>query len=401
MIVFACLVDSDKVRPIFRHIVIKSCKKMFCIIKKHIKFALKNEEFTLNDEEITVMNEMTTHIDHLLLTHDCIILPGLGAVIAHVVPARIDEDRQVVVPPGRTFTFNVSLTHNDGLLVSSYARARSISFEAANAIVTAKVEQMKAMLQQDGVLTLGRVGVLRRNGETLSFEPCPTICLSPAYMWYREIDIVTAAELARRRDAATRSLSRGESLAHKVGTFSRVAASIALLVALSIVFTTPVKLDNAQYASLGVETFMPSSKATVTDKTNAALVQLPGRASSEITLHLYMHKDASEDADTASHNAYIRQRANALDAHQLLDSPVANNGFNVDAGHPYFVVVASLASADDADEFIRRVNDSTLAPVAMNGRYRVCAASASNLRDAKSAAGEIIATYPDAWVCRR
>ena len=107
------------------------------------------------------MNNVTAHIEYLLLFRDCVIVPSFGAVLAHCAPARYDSASGEFMPPRREFSFNGGLTRGDGLLVASVARREGISYEAASRIVAEGVESMKRQLAADGVLPLGRIGVLK------------------------------------------------------------------------------------------------------------------------------------------------------------------------------------------------------------------------------------------------
>ena len=65
------------------------------------------------------MIELSRHIEALLLTHDCVIVPGLGGFVTQYVPAYYVEEENLFIPPHRTIAFNAGLSLNDGLLVES------------------------------------------------------------------------------------------------------------------------------------------------------------------------------------------------------------------------------------------------------------------------------------------
>ena len=74
------------------------------------------------------MIEIDRHIEILLLSNDCVIVPGLGGFMTHHIQARYDADDQMFLPPLRTLGFNPQLTMNDSLLVQSYIEAYDISY---------------------------------------------------------------------------------------------------------------------------------------------------------------------------------------------------------------------------------------------------------------------------------
>ena len=66
------------------------------------------------------MIELDRHIEILLLSNDCVILPNFGGFMAHHVEARHDDSDGAFLPPLRTIGFNPKLTLNDSLLAQSY-----------------------------------------------------------------------------------------------------------------------------------------------------------------------------------------------------------------------------------------------------------------------------------------
>ncbi len=350
------------------------------------------------------MNEIVRHIEYLLTGNDCVVIPGLGAVIAHSLPARCDDSGLHMLPPGRTFSFNSSLTHNDGMLFSSVARAKDVTFEVAGKIVSAEVENMRAELHKTGSLSLGAAGRLVMLAETgaLSFEPAPSASslLTPAFMWLPELELTPVNSLARRRAAALAEslVSARRSLPAYIGKAVKVAASLAILIALGFVLTTPINIEQAQYASFGIENFK-TRLALSDDSRRSELIRRPGELSSEIKLYLYNHNDAAETVDTAAHAAYVRQRvAEAARQHK---ASAAGRQVRFNADDRYCLVIASLVSEADALEFIENSKLNNTGILAKDGRYRVYAATGSTSREAQSAAAAFADRYPNAWVCRK
>ncbi len=344
------------------------------------------------------MNEIIRHTEYLITAHDCVVIPGLGAVLVHDRSASYDASRQVIAPPSRTFSFNASLTHNDGLLVSSVARSRSIPFDVARRIVAGEVDAMRRALEADGSLMLGHLGCLYLvDGLTLSFEPAVTAALSPRHMWLQSIDLRPVAELVRQRELlAAGNANTARPFVSYVNRAVRVAASLALLFALGFVLSTPIKFDKAQYASLGIENFVPS-ETSVSEQ--SSLIRRPGEATSDITLYLRAHNDASETVDTAAHSAYIRERMAAASSAAKAVHDVSSVRF--EPSDPYCLVVASLVTEVDAQDYIDNIKNQQLGILAKDGRYRVYAATGATSRQAQSAAATLADRFPGAWVCRK
>lgn len=118
------------------------------------------------------MTPITAHLEYLLQHHDCVILPGIGALIASRHAAVYSEAEGRFLPPMREICFNPAVSNDDGLLANSIARKERIPFTEARQLLQTALDSMQGVLSRDGELTLGRIGILSRDGEgTLSFRP--------------------------------------------------------------------------------------------------------------------------------------------------------------------------------------------------------------------------------------
>lgn len=356
------------------------------------------------------MNNVIRHIEYLLVAHDCVIVPGFGAFIAHQVGARLSDDGATMLPPSRTFTFNPTLDRNDGLLVSSVGRALSLGYDAALKTVAGDVEMMHRRLEQTRSLTIGSVGVLSLDDTGLMyFEPSGCF-ISPQTMWLPSLSLRPVSVVAGMRVAeAARAEAGGQR--GRFGRYAvraaRVAASLALVLALSFVLTTPIDVDNAQYASFGVENFELKAPSTAPENRKSNLIQMPGDAvSNALVLVINRQSDAATIVDTAAHNAYVRSVAERRHpADVAAAAPVANiqqaTAPRFVDDDPYCLVVASLASEAEADKYLSQHSDQKLGILAKDGRYRVFAATGLTSRMTADAAGVLADRFPGAWVCRR
>lgn len=126
------------------------------------------------------MIELQRHIEILLLTNDCVIVPGLGGFMAHHIEARFDEEDNTFVPPLRTLGFNQNLTMNDSLLVQSYIECYDISYPEALRRIEDEVNELRQHLQTEGSFELNDIGMLTLNSEgNIEFRPCEAGILTP------------------------------------------------------------------------------------------------------------------------------------------------------------------------------------------------------------------------------
>jgi hypothetical protein len=112
------------------------------------------------------------HLSELLLDHELVIVPGWGGFITHYRPARLDEARRLIHPPGRSLSFNRNLVRNDGLLADRLVRTAGIPFTEAKAWIETEVNSWRDALDRDGRLELSRIGIFYRDPEqNLQFDP--------------------------------------------------------------------------------------------------------------------------------------------------------------------------------------------------------------------------------------
>ena len=100
-----------------------------------ISYAPQYLFFRIKKTTFAVMIGLERHIETLLLTNDCVIVPGLGGFVANHREARFDNNDNMFIPPYRTLGFNPKLSVNDSLLAQSYTETYDISYpEACNRI---------------------------------------------------------------------------------------------------------------------------------------------------------------------------------------------------------------------------------------------------------------------------
>ena len=124
--------------------------------------------------------ELERHIEILLLSNDCVIVPDLGGFMTHHIEARYDEESGTFLPPQRTLGFNPLLKLNDSLLAHSYIEAYEISYPEAIRRIETEVAELKQNLANDGYYELNDIGRLTVNDEgKLEFSPCEAGILTP------------------------------------------------------------------------------------------------------------------------------------------------------------------------------------------------------------------------------
>lgn len=219
------------------------------------------------------MQTLSTHIEYLLLHHDCVVLPGFGAFINVRTAARYDSSARVWHPMMREVRFNPALTHDDGMLSNSYARKYVMSYAEARDLSAHDVRLLSDMLIADGEVTLGNLGILRRNEEgIISFEPARTAEAYSAMLGYMPVKRYSHRASTSRGDVKEEELPAAkERRFDTVRNYyiainkraARVAAAVMLVAVVGLTFLLPhdssTHIDKA--AVIPVEKMMPRKPA--------------------------------------------------------------------------------------------------------------------------------------------
>lgn len=312
------------------------------------------------------MKTIIRHIEYLASRKDCVIIPGLGAILARHESARLDLATNLFFPPGRAFTFNASLCADDDALISSVACGEGISVSAAASVVSDEVEALKQELSSGKEIRLGCLGSLRYDGSLggLAFRSSVSKYLCPSAMWLRPIDVAPTIPAAETIFIDAPVIKRPHNLFRRL---TRMAASIALLIGICFVASTPLSIDDAAMASLvpeitplAIEDLAPARADTL-----APVVKTP-TASAPIPL-------TPVAADTV----------NAA-------SPLS--------GRKYNVIVATLSKSSDAEMFINQHPGLSLTSEKSGKYYKVSAGSYASRDEAVEACRSIRRQFADAWV---
>ena len=128
------------------------------------------------------MIELQRHIEILLLSNDCVVVPEFGGFITHAEPARYDTNDKSFLPPLRTLGFNPQLRMNDSVLAQSYVEAYDLSYPEALRRIENEVDELKRHLEEEGYYVLEDLGELSVNQDgNYEFAPCESGILSPEF----------------------------------------------------------------------------------------------------------------------------------------------------------------------------------------------------------------------------
>lgn len=310
---------------------------------------------------------ITDHLQYLIMRHDCVVLPGIGAFLARYESARLDG--LFILPPRRVIGFNADLTHDDGLLAGSIARSTGCGYEAASAEVSRCVESILRRIDAGQNVTISRIGTLSR-GESgaMTFNPAPDE-VSAANAMYAALPKVSVPSGASESPNVSRVLdidmsARGNKVPFALRAL-KYAAAAAIVVGIAITASTPIVVNRtADFASISAPAVTPAQTRFV--------------PSSDDGRQLFLVRP-----DSASSMA-------------VLAPPVENIA-------DYYLIVASFVTEREASRFIAERGDSRLRIVKSERRCRVYANAGSSFSEAASLVKDSSFSdrYPDAWVYKR
>ncbi len=303
------------------------------------------------------MIELGRHIEILLLSNDCVIVPDLGGFMAHHISARYDKDDDLFLPPLRTLGFNPQLKLNDSLLAQSYIEAYDISYPEAIRRIEDEVNELKQHLDNQGFYEIDDIGVLSLNEEGgYLFEPCEAGILTP------ELYGLSSFEIKRMSDAvvvnaATETIKNEEQLNTQQEIFTqsnvlnsivdeddnstikikvawiRNAVAIAAAVVAFLFVTTPV--SNSENNQIVTSSFFSPVLLEPTDTKEV---------SSDVKVEDI--KKALEDSENLS-NSLNESEKQELEQ-EMTDSHVTSEG--------YCIVMASHVAKQNAEAFVNELH---------------------------------------------
>ena len=116
------------------------------------------------------------YIAELLYRYNCVVVPDFGAFLANTFSARIASKENTLYPPSKTLSFNQSLIHNDGLLVSHMANTKKLPYDTLLEQVLQETKHWREKLENGESLFLEGIGKLWMGKERkILFTPENTI----------------------------------------------------------------------------------------------------------------------------------------------------------------------------------------------------------------------------------
>lgn len=160
----------------------------------------------------------------LLLKEECVVIPKVGGLMVSSTPARILEEENTIIPPGKTLSFNQRINDEKHRLAKEVAKFYDLEEEIAITLINSESKNLLYQLEQNRSVIINGVGKFDLNEEgNIVFTDCPPqeSLISPE-LGLSRVDLPTA--VLRLNNKAQESY-QGSS---KNKNWMKVAASLAL-----------------------------------------------------------------------------------------------------------------------------------------------------------------------------
>lgn len=378
------------------------------------------------------MSLVIEHTEYLLRRHDCVTLPGIGALMVRYSPARFDSRNPLVLmPPSREIVFNGEIKQSDGLLETSVGRRCGVSFEAARRMIKEEAESLLHQLNEFKVLSLGRIGELTVSDYgSVVFSPGNVSDWDFRFYGLRPLYLKTADSVVNTGNVScgTATLSASAEINNLLpavdvwnkeednpsgrGRWARmmvgVAASLAVVVTLALFILNPIRMENeplkASLAPVGRTEEPVSSGAREISGERPQEADMPEAAVDE--------DDAVAVSIPAEDCISVPQGENAGPMEAASESAKAvpsasGKETRKEGGHvakfndtdPFCVIVASFPDLLQAERYMAENPRISLGVLHQDGKYRVYAATGATYEEAS--AQKAFVNAQGAWICRR
>jgi len=357
--------------------------------------------------------QIQRHIEILLLSHDCVIVPGFGGFIAHHVDARYDKNDRLWLPPYRTLGFNPQLTLNDSLLAQSYVEAYDMSYPDALRQIESEVEELKNILHTEGEYEMDGVGTLSVNIDgNYEFEPCEAGILSPDvygladFSFKRLKDVEPLAETTPIYASEEKNESPSPALLDftdgeeddepraVVIKMSWVRNAIAIAAAIACFFLLATPVANSDLGTKTMSQLQGNILYKLMPKDSNMTPVQPVVDNEHKVLAVAQNEKEKEKETEAKPELKFETKT-------VADS--VKPQVNVNQRNTYCIVLASQVKRNNAEEFVKQVKKRGITDARINidnGTLRVICGGYDNQSDAYSHLNKIAADikFADAWV---
>ena len=341
------------------------------------------------------MLRIIEHIEQMLSVHDCVIIPGFGGFVLQVTPTWYNAEAHRFEPLHKELVFNETLQHNDGLLIESYRQSEATDYRSAYQLVQADVAELKALLERDGQVEMAPIGVFRRGEEgQLIFEASrdtdwlnasmfglPAFTIEPLA---EELPVPMNVEKMEKRRADVYYIPVNRRLVRWVA-----AAVVAIVVFLSA-STSVEEVNRSAYTASFVPTEMLNANMQKDEPSPAE----PEPTSTKVEVTPRAETKPAPVEKPKSETKVAKAPAPKREAAKTVEAAPQKR---------YYIVIASLASSEQAAQYMKGVGQKdcpNMAVLQTKGKYRVYADRFTDKAAAEKYQNTLRKNpkYKDAWL---
>ena len=153
--------------------------------------------------DIDLLSKM---VKELILDNEVVVLPGMGAFVADMVPSTFSDKGYTINPPYRRLCFRPKPDEGD-ILVKLYADSNNVSVEVADRILRGFLSELKSVVHQKKTVILPGLGRLRATKENnLFFVPNADLDIYPEGFGLEPLSLKTHQETREEVAAAVGGL---------------------------------------------------------------------------------------------------------------------------------------------------------------------------------------------------
>ena len=341
------------------------------------------------------MLRIIEHIEQMLSVHDCVIIPGFGGFVLQVTPTWYNAEAHRFEPLHKELVFNETLQHNDGLLIESYRQSEATDYRSAYQLVQADVAELKALLERDGQVEMAPIGVFRRGEEgQLIFEASrdtdwlnalmfglPAFTIEPLA---EELPIPMNVEKMEKRRPDVYYIPVNRRLVRWVA-----AAVVAIVVFLSA-STSVEEVNRSAYTASFVPTEMLNANMQKDEPSPAE----PEPTSTKVEVTPRAETKPAPVEKPKAETKVVKAPAPKREAAKTVEAAPQKR---------YYIVIASLASSEQAAQYMKGVGQKdcpNMAVLQTKGKYRVYADRFTDKAAAEKYQNTLRKNpkYKDAWL---
>lgn len=337
------------------------------------------------------MNELAINIEYLLLTRNCVVVPGLGAFTTRVFASQWLEDEEIFLPPVRHIRFNADIFQDpEEVFVHSLADIYSTTMEEAQAECDKLVASFHKALVTEGTVDFGSIGLFTLEDDAeITMSPYECGVTSPDYYGLDTLHFPLLASLP-------------EEMAEPEET-STMTDQTPVKKAAEVAASEP----SAEEQSSTVHVKLPEPRVYVADdkhiiiRLNRAFVRYTMVAAASVLLFFLLgpsvkDHEAAQGVNEATTNVLLptakpavksEKKVVAKEAEQIKVQPVVQDSMTIVAP----VEVAPVAEVKPAEEVsktveekVQQTGDNSQVISQLRGSYSIVLASQVSLKNAKA-----------------